>query len=150
MKFDVINKFSGIVQFTADIDCDEDASNPIKIGLAVKWAYKVGANLDGANFDGANLGRANLARANFDGANFGGAYYGKNVPMTKRPIQIAGLFYSVMILDTHIKIGCELHAIDDWFSFDDNRISKMDGEDALTFWRENKHAIKAMAEMREV
>lgn len=34
IKFDVTNRWSGKVQFTAEIDCDESASTSIKLGLA--------------------------------------------------------------------------------------------------------------------
>ena len=40
MKFEVSNRWTGDVQFTAEIDCHKDASNSIKLGLAVKWAYE--------------------------------------------------------------------------------------------------------------
>jgi hypothetical protein len=79
IKFDVLNRFTGAVNFTAEIECDEDAATSVKLGLAVKWGVKAranltganltGANLTGANLDGANLDGANLARANLDGAN---------------------------------------------------------------------------------
>ena len=55
-KFDVLNRYTGEVQFTAEIDCAADAPPIIKLGLAVKWAVKADANLAGAN-----LARANLA-----------------------------------------------------------------------------------------
>ena len=69
IKFDILNRFSGKVQFTAEIDCAEDAPTSIKIGLAVKWAIKAGANLADANLAGAYLAGANLADANLAGAN---------------------------------------------------------------------------------
>ena len=79
MKFDIHNRFSGKVQFTAEIDCKESEDTSVKIGLSVKWAVKSGANLGGAylggaNLDGANLARANLGGANLDGANLARAY----------------------------------------------------------------------------
>ena len=49
IKFDVINRWSGKVQFTADIDCDENASSSVKLGLAVRWAVKARADLADAN-----------------------------------------------------------------------------------------------------
>ena len=73
IKFDVLNRFSGEVQFTAAIECAEDASTSVKLGLAVKWAIKTGANLAGANLAGANLAGANLAGAYLAGANLAGA-----------------------------------------------------------------------------
>ena len=84
IKFDVLNRFTGAVQFTAEIECDEGASVSVKLGLAVRWAVKAranlartylaranlaGADLAGANLVGADLARTYLARANLAGAN---------------------------------------------------------------------------------
>ena len=63
MEFKILNRFSGEVQFTAEIDCKEDELTSIKIGLAVKWAIKTGANLFGAYLSDANLSGANLSDA---------------------------------------------------------------------------------------
>ena len=73
LKFDVLNRWSGEVKFTAEIDCAADALPSVKMGLAVKWAiksradlagaYLAGAYLAGANLAGAYLARADLARA---------------------------------------------------------------------------------------
>ena len=93
ISFDVLNRFFDKVQFAAEIDCDEWASRSVKIGLAVKWAIKAGADLSGAdlyradlsradlygadlsraNLYGADLSRANLSRANLYRANLSGA-----------------------------------------------------------------------------
>ncbi len=78
-KFDVLNRFTGEVQFTAEIECAPDALPSVKLGLAVKWAVKAGANLAGAYLADAYLAGANLARANLAGAylaraNLAGAY----------------------------------------------------------------------------
>jgi hypothetical protein len=77
-KFDVFNRFTGSVQFTAEIDCAADAMPSVKLGLAVKWAVKAGANLvradlTGADLAGADLVRANLVRADLTGADLAGA-----------------------------------------------------------------------------
>ena len=89
IKFDVMNRFSGAVQFTAEIDCKENETTSIKLGLSVKWAIKAGADLARANLAGANLAgaylagaylagadlaRADLARADLARANLAGAY----------------------------------------------------------------------------
>ena len=190
MKFEVKNRFTGEVQFTAEIEAVDDASTSVKLGLAVKWAFKArayldganldganlaganlagaylaGANLDGANLDGANLDGANLARANLDGAylaranlaranldganldgaNLDGASYGNGVPLTRTPIFVGGLHWPVIIMDEHMKIGCELHLISGWAEFDDRRILQMEGRTALHFWRQWKEPLLAMA-----
>ena len=64
MKHDVLNRVTGAVQFTADIDCDEGASLSVKLGLSVKWAIKTKTSLAGANLADAYLAGANLAGAN--------------------------------------------------------------------------------------
>jgi hypothetical protein len=69
MKFDVLNRFSGELKFTADIDCQDDALSSIKLGLAVKWALKNKADLREADLRGANLWGANLWEADLRGAN---------------------------------------------------------------------------------
>ena len=79
IKFDVLNRWTQKVQFTAEINCDETAAYSVKLGLAVKWgvetrAYLMDANLAGAYLWGADLGGANLMDANLAGAYLGGAY----------------------------------------------------------------------------
>lgn len=54
-KFDVLNRFTRAVQFTAEITCSPDASMSLKLGLAIKWAVKARANLSGADLSGADL-----------------------------------------------------------------------------------------------
>ena len=73
MKFEIKNRWSGEVQFTADIKADENTPLSVKIGLAVKWAIKGDANLRGANLRGADLRGADLRDANLRDANLRGA-----------------------------------------------------------------------------
>ena len=78
MKFEIKNRYTGSVQFVAEIDCDESTGYSIKLGLAVKWGVKTkadlrGADLRGADLSGANLRGANLSDANLSGANLSGA-----------------------------------------------------------------------------
>ena len=66
--FEVRNRFTSKVQFTAKIEADPSVPFGIRLGLAVKWglankADLAGADLAGADLAGANLARANLARA---------------------------------------------------------------------------------------
>ena len=55
MKYEIKNRWTQQVQFTAEIDCDEGASVRIKLGLAIKVALKGGADLRGAYLRGALL-----------------------------------------------------------------------------------------------
>ena len=96
IKFNILNRFTGEVQFVAEIDATESDARSLKVGLSVKWAvknranlraaylegaelgdaYLEAANLRGANLEGAELGGANLRAANLRGANLGGAELG--------------------------------------------------------------------------
>jgi len=76
MRFEVRNRFTGDVQFTAEIEADDGTPFSIKIGRAVQWAYKSGANLRGADLRGAkNLGDFTMA----DGLKFS-TYLNEVVP----------------------------------------------------------------------
>ena len=121
-----------------------DGARPARASL--DGASLDGASLDGARLIGANLGGASLDGASLDGARWGaGATYGHRTPITRTPIIITGLHWSVLIFDGHMKIGCELHSLADWDQFDDRRILQMDGRAALGFWRANKVSLLAMA-----
>jgi hypothetical protein len=69
IKVNVRKRFSDAIQFTAEIECADAVSPSIKLGLAVRWAMKSGANLRGADLRRANLGGANLDGADLSGAN---------------------------------------------------------------------------------
>ena len=73
MQFEIKNRWTGNVQFTAEIEADKNAAVHVKIGLAVKWAIKTGANLEGANLRGAYLRGAYPRGANLRGADLRGA-----------------------------------------------------------------------------
>jgi hypothetical protein len=68
MEFEIKNRFSGGVQFTAEIECKEDTPLSLKIGLAVKWGIENGADLSRADLSEADLSRANLSGANLSAA----------------------------------------------------------------------------------
>ena len=55
IKFAIHNRWTGAVQFEAEIDVDQDAGVGIKVGLAVKWARDNSAVLRGADLRGADL-----------------------------------------------------------------------------------------------
>ena len=69
IKFDVLNRYSGEVQFTAEIDCSEDTVRSRKLRLAVLWAIKNNANMSGAYMSGANMRFADMSGADMSGAN---------------------------------------------------------------------------------
>jgi hypothetical protein len=103
-----------------------------------------GANLSSAYLSGVNLRGANLSGANLCSANLRGAKYGDGVPMENEPYQLSGEYYSVLILDTHIKIGCKLHSHFEWSNFNDEQIQNMDSG-ALSWWKINREIILALS-----
>ena len=79
MHFEILNRFTGAVQFSCELDCPADDLPSVKLGLAVKIAIKEKADLSRANLNGAYLSRANLngadlSRANLSRANLSRAY----------------------------------------------------------------------------
>jgi len=73
MKFDVMNRYTGDVQFTAEVDCNEDDSHSIKLGLAVAWGSSNAADLHSANLRSADLRSADLHSANLRSADLSSA-----------------------------------------------------------------------------
>ena len=63
MIHSIHHRHTGAVIFTAEIEADENTSDAVKLGLAVKAAVREGANLTGANLTEANLTEANLSGA---------------------------------------------------------------------------------------
>jgi hypothetical protein len=64
-----IRNLSGDVIFTASIACKADASEGVRLGLAVRIAVQARADLTRANLTYADLTRANLTYANLTYAN---------------------------------------------------------------------------------
>ena len=127
------NRWTGAVLFTADIPDDTPS------GMEMRAA------LEKATQERAYLAGADLARANLAGADLAGAKWRDGVVISKPPIQLYGLHWTVTILDAHMQIGCELHSLAEWAAFDDARIVAMDGRDALRFWRDHKDALLSLA-----
>jgi uncharacterized protein YjbI with pentapeptide repeats len=83
MKYNIQNRHTGEIQFTANFACADDFLDPVKIGLAVRWAIENDVNLryadlrkadlHGANLREADLHGALLSKANLSGANLHGA-----------------------------------------------------------------------------
>ena len=115
-------------------------------------ANLINANLEGADLEGANLRNANLINANLEGADLGGAnLINANLRgCSGNRNQIRSIFvsdaYPITYTSEILQIGCELHKISEWWSFDNDRIEQMDGKAALDFWTENKEFIKMTIE----
>jgi uncharacterized protein YjbI with pentapeptide repeats len=69
MKFNILNRSTGNVQFSAEIECSDDIAYSIKLGLAVKAAIRSWADLRNANLSWANLSEADLRNADLSEAN---------------------------------------------------------------------------------
>jgi hypothetical protein len=167
MKIEIKSRFTGKVLFSHEAE-----ENSIKITL--KAALSAGADLYGADLCGADLYDANLRGADLCGADLCGAdlrgadlygadLYGANLrganlcgadlcgadlygdKLTKTPLFLYNLEWDVTITTTFLRIGCQVHLISDWASFDDDRISEMSSS-ALAFWRKYKSAIMALCE----
>jgi hypothetical protein len=162
MEYEIGNRFNNQVMFTADIDCDEATSVNIKRGLAVKWAIEnkvslqgadlQGAKLQGADLRGADLSGADLQCAGLRGADLCGADL-RGADLSGADLQCAGLrgadicvlqtdIWTCYIQPQTIRIGCEYHEADKWFSFTDEQIDKMDTK-ALDWWKKWKPVIQA-------
>jgi len=114
-------------------------------GANLRDANLLGANLLGANLEGANLLGANLEGANLLGANLEGANLYEDEKLTKPPSQVLGLKWFVLISDTYMKIGCQVHKISDWKEFSAREITKM-AIGASKFWDQWKEPLLAMCE----
>jgi len=151
MKFDVFNRFTGEVQFTADIEANEADARSLKLGLAVKWALKNGSDLSGSDLSGSNLSGSDLSWSNLSGSDLswsnlsgsnlsGSDLSGSNgINDFVKCIQVDQ--YPITYTSDVMQIGCERHDISEWAKFDDARILRMDGKAALKFWRKYKDWI---------
>lgn len=54
--------------------------------------------------------------------------------------------YPVTYTAEAMQIGCQRHAIKDWWEFDDKQIAQMDGRAALKFWRKWKPLLQQIIE----
>ena len=123
-----------------------DLSDANLRGAYLRGADLSDADLRGANLRGADLSGANLRGANLRGADLSGASFGEGVTAEQGVLQLIGLRWDVIIFDAHMRIGCQMHPLSDWASFDDRRIAEMDGVHALRFWRQHKSALLTLAQ----
>ena len=68
IKFDIKNRFTGNVQFTAEIDCDENRPEISKRWLAADWALENGIDLSGADLRAIRFSRQDLRGIDLSGA----------------------------------------------------------------------------------
>lgn len=109
----------------------------------LRGADLYGADLRGADLRGADLDGVDLRGADLDGADLHGADL-DGEKISKTPISIVGLNYWCLISDEFMRLGCQRHSHTEWANFSDEKIIAMDGETALSFWRQWKAPLMAM------
>ena len=62
-KYEVRNRWTNAIQFTAEIEVTPDMPPRVKLGLAVRWGRRNDADLRGAVLSGADLSDADLRGA---------------------------------------------------------------------------------------
>ncbi len=105
-----------------------------------------GANLQEADLHGADLQGAYLYRANLQEAYLQGAIIGQDHILSSSNFRYFELSdYYCYIFESErglvMKIGCEVHLVEDWKNFTDKEILKMDGQRALSFWHKDKETL---------
>ena len=147
MKLEIKNRWTGSVQFVAEIDCDDGEDHSVKLGLAVKWAMESGANLSWANLRGANLRGADLRWADLSGADLSGAdLSGADLLCIGNMEELRTMQFDKWMIgytaDT-LQIRCQCHAIEKWrkWNTDAGRkwIAQMDA--AALEWAERNLAL---------
>ena len=112
-------------------------------GADLRWADLKYADLKGSNLQAANLRYADLRGADLQAANLRDADL-RDADLPTDVIRIDGMLWEVTILHGHMRIGCQHHHVDEWESFTDDEISKMD-DDAMKFWQANKQKLITIA-----
>jgi len=93
-KFEVRNRWTGAVQFTSEIETIPDMTPRIKLGLAVRWGYKSGADLSGADLSDAVLSGADLRGAVLRDADLRGAVL-SDADLSECPVKIPDIHKAV-------------------------------------------------------
>ena len=102
-----------------------------------------GVNLSRADLRGVNLRDTILIDVNLRDTDLRGANIRYAIGNGREIKTFQTEFYHVNYTSTQIVIGCEQHAITDWFKFDDKRIKAMD-ERATEFWTIYKPILKLL------
>jgi len=115
-------------------------------GANLRGADLYGADLSGADLYGADLSEANLREADLYGADL----YGANAKINGHSvIQVNGLAYPILITDTHLRAGCQMHTFAAWRAMSDEEIAAMDGKEATDFYPVLIGIIDLMCKDRE-
>ena len=149
---DLINRFTNAVIFSAEVASIKDlvlaaiAAEANLYEADLRGADLSEADLRGANLReadlyeadlrGADLSEADLRGANLRGADLRGAnLYEANAEINGHSvIQINGLAYPILITDTHLRAGCQIHSFAAWRAMLPEEIAQMDGDRATAFY----------------
>jgi len=114
-------------------------------GANCQWANFWGANCQWVNFQQADLREANLQWTNLWGADLRGARINNVIGngLEIKSMRVAKWIITWTSVD--LAIGCEQHAIKDWWDFDNEKIDSM-APDALTWWRKWKPILRQVIE----
>ena len=78
---------------------------------------------------------------------YGNAHvYGDEIQHVADVCNITNQIYNITITPKHINIGCQYHSRTAWFKFKDSEIEKMDGEQAVKWWKIWKPILKAICD----
>ena len=72
--------------------------------------------------------------------------YGDKITNKDDICYISNRYYNITITPLHIKIGCQYHAQEAWWNFTNEQIKKMDGDDAVNFWKIWKEPLKQICD----
>jgi len=110
------------------------------------------ADLSGADLSGADLSCADLSDATLSDANLSCADLSSprslwsTIGNSKEIKTIQTSKYTIVITSNLMQIGCMLHTILEWLSFDDATIKAMDDDGALEWWTTWKPIIQKFLE----
>ena len=91
------------------------------------------ADLSGADLRGAVLSRANLRGADLRGTDLRGADLSGTMSDYTIFKTITGLTWNIVLMDDKVIVGCQTHSLNEWLTFNDGFIDKMDDR-ALNFY----------------
>ena len=131
-------------RFTGATICEFDVKT-VKEALALAVSEEIdlsSANLRSANLRSTDLSRADLSRANRSYADLSSAKI-DGEKITKDPLLITGLYYSCLITDGYMRLGCKRYTHAEWSEFNDSEIEEMDSH-ATKFWNQWKLPLLAM------
>lgn len=111
--------------------------------------FRIECTQDFKEIKAGNLGGYIEKEENLDGDAwvFGSAcVFGDEIKSRYDICYISNRYYDITITPLHIKIGCQYHAQEAWWNFTDEQIEKMDGDNALSFWKIWKEPLKQICD----